>query len=72
LVRQPVEVVAVPLIAIQGIGDRRAELLAQLGVDSMARLATAVPETIAAELPGVSLRMAREFVAEARTLLIRN
>jgi YVTN family beta-propeller protein len=83
LVREPVAVVAlprpvlpvvepvvavVPLTAIQGIGERRAAVLTELGIDSIARLATAVPEFIDAALPGVSLRMAQEFVAEAREL----
>ncbi len=59
---------SVPLAAISGIAAARSRTLAELGVDSVPRLAAAAPETIARALRGVTLPAAERFVAEARTL----
>jgi len=59
---------SVPLAAINGIAEIRARALAELGVDSIPRLAAAAPEDIANALRGVSLPTAERFVAEAQTM----
>jgi YVTN family beta-propeller protein len=59
---------SVPLAAINGIGAERMVALAGLGIDSIPRLAAAEPESIAA-LQGVSVNMARAFVAEAQAMV---
>ncbi len=58
-----------PLTAVRGIGAGRARLLAAIGLDSLVKLAFASPERVAELLPFVSPRIARGFIAEARTLL---
>jgi predicted flap endonuclease-1-like 5' DNA nuclease len=56
--------VDVPLQEISGIGDKRAAELTRLRIPNLAALAKADVAT-ASSLPGVSDRMAEEFIAEA-------
>ena len=59
---------SVPMTRINGIGPRRESVLASMNLHSIPQLATAVPETIAAEIDGVSDEMAHLFIAEARAI----
>ncbi|MEZ4706884.1 MAG: choice-of-anchor R domain-containing protein [Caldilineaceae bacterium] len=65
---QPVTVALPPLTAITGIGEARAAQLAEIGVDSVAKLAAARPEEIDV-LRGVSREMAIGFIRAARRLV---
>lgn len=64
-------VIAAPLTAIPGIGEARARRLAEVGIDSIEKLATAAPEEVARALRkvGVSAKYVARFVEEARRLL---
>lgn len=57
-----------PLTAISGIGEARAAQLAEIGIVSVVRLATATPDEIAA-LRGVSNEMAIGFIRAAQRLM---
>lgn len=60
---------SVALTEIGGIGPGRSAALAALGIRSLPQLAEAEPALIERSLQGVSLAMARAFVAEARSRL---
>ena len=62
-------VAAPPLTTVGGIGEGRAQRLAEIGIDSLERLAAAAPEDVARVLRGVSVEMAAGFIEEARQLL---
>lgn len=59
------------LTAIPGIGEARARRLAEAGIDSVEKLATAAPEDVAQALrrAGVAAQYAARFIEEARRLL---
>lgn len=59
-----------PLTAINGIGEVRARRLVMIGIDSIEKLATAVPEDVAKALEAVSLEKAAEFIEIAKQLLV--
>ncbi|MEZ4664695.1 MAG: choice-of-anchor R domain-containing protein [Caldilineaceae bacterium] len=65
---QPVTVALPPLTTITGIGEARAAQLAEMGIDSVAKLAVARPEEIAV-LRGVSREMAIGFIRAAQRLI---
>lgn len=67
LSRAPQQVRAEP-IEIKGIGPRRAEILRTRGVTTAAALLAADPRELARMLPGVSEKMAVEFIRQARVL----
>jgi hypothetical protein len=56
------------LTDITGIGPRRAELLAQAGISSIADLAAAIPEEVRSNLRNISLATATRIVEEARNI----
>ena len=58
-------------LAIKGIGPRRAEILRARGVVYAADLLAADPRELARVLPGVSEKMAVEFIRQARAQRIR-
>ncbi len=58
-----------PLSLISGLGERRVELLAGGGIETMEHLAQADPETVRGLLPRVSQAMAADFVEQARKRL---
>ena len=60
----------VPSVVV-GIGPRRTEILRELGIETLEALAAADPRELDRLLPGVSGRMAADFVRQARELLAR-
>ncbi|MCA9936389.1 MAG: glycosyltransferase, partial [Anaerolineales bacterium] len=58
---------SVSMAAISGIASERVRLLANMGIDNIPRLAATAPEALDG-LRGVSLGMARRFVADAQTI----
>jgi len=58
-----------PITAVIGIGRARAQELAAIGIDSLARLSFASPERVAAALRGVSPELAADFIRQARRRL---
>jgi YVTN family beta-propeller protein len=61
--------VTISLTAIKGIGEASARRLAMIGIDSIEKLAAAVPEDVAKALETVSLKKAAEFIESAKQLL---
>lgn len=63
--------VVMPLTVIPGIGEARARRLAEAGIDSIEKLATATPEEVARALRkvGVSAKHVARLIEEARRLL---
>jgi DNA-binding beta-propeller fold protein YncE len=57
------------LTQVTGIADRRAELLAAAGIDSLERLSFGSLREIADALPRVSPELAADFIRQARELL---
>jgi Helix-hairpin-helix domain len=55
--------------AIAGIGPRRAEILREFGIATLEALAAADPRELDRILPGVSSRMAVDFIRQVRELL---
>ncbi len=62
-----------PLTAIAGIGEMRARRLAEAGIDSAEKLATAAPEDVARALKsvGVSVKNASRYIGAANRHLTR-
>jgi Holliday junction resolvasome RuvABC DNA-binding subunit len=58
----------VPLEEINGIGQKRAAELVRLRIPDVVALADADPTTVAS-VPGVSDRMAEEFIAQAAKIV---
>jgi DNA-binding beta-propeller fold protein YncE len=56
------------LTVIKGIGQARAEQLAEIGIDTIAKLANASPEQIAQAVKGVSVKTATDFIDQARRI----
>lgn len=67
-VASPPRAAPVEPLAIKGIGPRRAEILRTRGVATAADLLAADPRELARVLPGVSEKMAVEFIRQARVL----
>ncbi len=68
--RLDVDVAATPsLTNISGIGDARARRLAEIGIDSIKKLAVAAPEEVATALTGISVSTAAELIQSAKQLL---
>ncbi len=68
--RLDVDVAATPsLTNISGIGNARARRLAEIGIDSIEKLAAAAPEEVATALNGISASTAAEFIQRAKQLL---
>jgi len=65
----PAPAIQPSLTDIKGISEGRARRLAEIGIDSIERLAAAAPEDVARALRGVSVEMATGFIEEARQLL---
>ncbi|HEV7671597.1 MAG TPA: helix-hairpin-helix domain-containing protein [Thermoanaerobaculia bacterium] len=63
------EFLPVAMIEIKGIGPRRAEILRSQGVASVSALLAADPRELARVLPGVSEKMAVDFIRQARRLV---
>ncbi len=59
---------SIPAIEIKGIGPRRAEILSARGITTTAMLLSADPRELARVLPGVSEKMAVDFIRQARSL----
>lgn len=59
-----------PITNIRGISTARAQRLAEAGIDSLEKLATARPEAVARVLRGVSTEMAMRFIEEAKNLVV--
>jgi DNA-binding beta-propeller fold protein YncE/predicted flap endonuclease-1-like 5' DNA nuclease len=59
-----------PLTDIKGIGQTRAEQLNQLGLGSIATLAEADPERVAADMKGMSVEQAHDLIAEAKAQML--
>jgi hypothetical protein len=57
-----------PITTVAGIDEARAGQMAAIGIDSLHKLASAKPETLAA-LEGVSAEMAASFIEQARKLV---
>jgi len=70
---EPAPAAPPPITVIDGIGEKRAERLAAMGIDSMEKLAAATPEIVAPVLGGVpvdvALKLAAQFIEEAKKLL---
>jgi hypothetical protein len=62
----------VPLTQINGIGDARARVLADAGLDTLGALSFSTPQRVAALLNGVSEEAAAGFIREARRKLVRD
>ena len=62
---------SVPLARIKGIGPQFTRKLTALGVESLPQLAAVAPDSIAAEISGISLDMALKMVAEAQSVAAR-
>ena len=60
--------VITPLTAISGIGEARTRQLAEIGIDSIEKLAAASPQDVA-QLRGVDVEMAAQFIAQAKALV---
>lgn len=58
-----------PLTAIPGIGEARAYQLESIGIDSLEKLAAAVPGDIAQALKGVTIEMATRFIKDSNQLM---
>lgn len=76
VVVRPVTVTAAPLQAatqvarlvdIRGIGERRAQQLTDIGIDSVEKLAAATPESVL-KIKFITREMATRIIAEAKTL----
>jgi predicted flap endonuclease-1-like 5' DNA nuclease len=61
--------VALPLTIIEGIGDRRAAVLTNLGIDTLPKLAQAEPAVIAGAMRGVDEAIALDFISQAQRIL---
>lgn len=59
-------IAAIPLTAIRGIGQARAKQLAEIGIDSVEKLAASTPE-IVARIKFITLEMATQLVVQAKT-----
>jgi predicted RecB family nuclease len=57
--------VIIPLTAIRGIGEARARQLAEIGIESIEKLATALPQDVR-QIRGVDVDMAAQFIAQAK------
>jgi predicted flap endonuclease-1-like 5' DNA nuclease len=76
VVVRPVTVTATPLQAatqvarlvdIHGIGERRAQQLTDIGIDSVEKLAAATPDSVL-KIKFITREMATRIIAEAKTL----
>jgi hypothetical protein len=65
---RPRVVVSEQLTAIYGIAERREATLRNLGIETVVDLARADPAVVAS-IPGVSDRMAKELISEARSIV---
>jgi len=61
--------VKTPLTALNGIGEVRVQQLATIGIDSIEKLAAAVPEDVAKALKIESVKKAAELIENAKQLL---
>ena len=59
-----------PLTIIDGIGEVRARRLAEIGIDSLEKLAKAAPDDVAKALRGVSPQAAADFIVKAKQLSV--
>ena len=55
------------LIDIHGIGERRANQLSEIGIDSVEKLAASTPESVL-KIKFITLDMATKIIAEAKSL----
>jgi hypothetical protein len=65
----PPEALRADLVQVNGVAERRAEMLAEAGIDSLERLSFAAPQEVADALPRVSLELAADFIRQSRRLL---
>jgi len=60
--------VIIPLTAIRSIGEARARQLAEIEIDSIAKLAAASPQDVA-QIRGGDVEMAAQCIANAKVLI---